>query len=272
MRGEAAYNTERNEKFLLRAYLIRVFGDMPAMAKLMRMRGPSAKLPCRTCKIEGLCDLEGGGKTNYCPLPRPNGECYDPYELPLRTHGQFIADTLHVDSVFNDAEAEHRGKATGQNGLPILATLSSLSFPDSFGHDLMHLIPENVVKNPITLWIDDFKDLDTGVEDYRLESAAVDAIGAACVVAGDTTPSVFGARVPNLATQRHYFTAESYTLFTTLLGPVILRNRFSKPKYYKHFLDLVAIFNDCLSMSIDCEYVDTTLRKNIVDWVQKYEK
>jgi hypothetical protein len=52
MRGEAAYNTERNEKFLLRAYLIRVFGDMPAMAKLMRMRGPSTKLPCCACIVQ----------------------------------------------------------------------------------------------------------------------------------------------------------------------------------------------------------------------------
>ncbi|KAJ7218620.1 hypothetical protein GGX14DRAFT_356905 [Mycena pura] len=136
----------------------------------------------------------------------------------------------------------------------------------------MHLISENVFKNLITLWTGDFKGIETGDEDYKLPSAIVNAIGDACVVAGDTTPAAFGARVPNLATQLHYYTAESYTSFLTLLGPVLLRNRFSRPKYYTHYRDLVYIYEDCVSMSSDREYVDTTLRAKIVDWVQRYEK
>nr|GAT49353.1 predicted protein [Mycena chlorophos] len=136
----------------------------------------------------------------------------------------------------------------------------------------MHLIHENVVKNLLSLYTSDYKGLDTGSEDYELEPDAVEAIGSACVAAGNTTPSAFGARVPNLATQRHYYTAESYTLFSTLLAPVVLRNRFSNAKYYKHFVELVAIFNGCLRMSIGREYVDVVLRRQIVDWVQKFEK
>ncbi|KAJ6451054.1 hypothetical protein C8R45DRAFT_766091, partial [Mycena sanguinolenta] len=136
----------------------------------------------------------------------------------------------------------------------------------------MHLIPENVVSNLITLWTGDFKGIEDGKEDYKLQPAVINAIGNACVVAGNTTPAAFGARVPNLATERHYYTAESYTIFTTLLGPVFLWNRFSKPKYYKHFLELVSIFNDCLKMSIDRDYVDTVLRGRIVEWVELYEK
>ncbi|KAF8125395.1 hypothetical protein K438DRAFT_1567371 [Mycena galopus ATCC 62051] len=136
----------------------------------------------------------------------------------------------------------------------------------------MHLLPENVIKNLITLWIGDFKGIENGDEDYKLQPGVINSIGDACVVAGNTTPAAFGARVPNLATERHYYTAESYTLFATLLGPVLLRNRFLKPKYYKHFLDLVSIFDDCLRMSIDSKYVDTVLRARIVQWVQLYEK
>ncbi|KAJ7187700.1 hypothetical protein GGX14DRAFT_383392 [Mycena pura] len=136
----------------------------------------------------------------------------------------------------------------------------------------MHLIPENVIKNLLSFWSGEYKGLDTGSEDYELEPAALEAIGSACVAAGDTTPAAFGARVPNLVTQRHYFTAESYTQFATFHGPVVLRRRFSKPKYYNHYLDLVQIFNDCLRMSIDREYVDVTLRRRIVDWVQTFEK
>ncbi|KAJ7159368.1 hypothetical protein C8R43DRAFT_1234078 [Mycena crocata] len=154
----------------------------------------------------------------------------------------------------------------------VLATLSSLSFPDSFGHDLMHLAAENNVKNLLDFWTGNFKGLDEGKEEYQLEPAVIDEIGSACVTAGDTIPASFGARVPNIATQRHYFTAESYTLWTTLLGPVLLHGRFKKPKYYKHFLQLVEIFNDCLKFSIDRDYVDTELRMRIADWVQTYEK
>ncbi|KAF7328012.1 hypothetical protein MKEN_00381900 [Mycena kentingensis (nom. inval.)] len=134
------------------------------------------------------------------------------------------------------------------------------------------LIPENLVKNLLDLWSGEFKNLDTGKEDYELTEATREAIGRDCALAGDTTPAAFGARVPNLHTQRHYFTAESYTLWTTLLGPVLLHGRFQRPKYYNHFLDLVSIFNDCLALSIDREYVNTTLRQNIIDWVKKYER
>ncbi|KAJ7196296.1 hypothetical protein GGX14DRAFT_537165 [Mycena pura] len=260
----------------MRAYLIRVFGDMPAMAKMMGMKGPNALYPCRACKIRGVRDVSGGGKTLYVPLHRDeerDGEPpYDGFELPLRTHDEFIRDAVHVATAPSDAEAERRSKSTGINCLAILATLPSLSFPESFGHDLMHLISENVFKNLITLWTGDFKGIETGDEDYKLPPAVVNSIGDACVVAGDTTPAVFGARVPNLATQLHYYTAESYTSFLTLLGPVLLRNRFSKPKYYTHYLDLVSIYEDCVSMSSDREYVDTTFRAKIVDWVQRYEK
>ncbi|KAJ6579712.1 hypothetical protein DFH09DRAFT_913161 [Mycena vulgaris] len=120
----------------------------------------------------------------------------------------------------------------------------------------MHLIPENIIKNLLSLWIGDFKGLDEGTGEYQLQSAVIEQVGNACAIAGDTTPAAFGARVPNLATQQHYFTAESYTLFTTLLGPIVLRDRFVKPKYYKHFVELVSIFNDCLKLTIDRDYVD----------------
>jgi hypothetical protein len=264
-RGVATYNVLTDHMFSLCAFLIRVFGDMPTMAKLMHMKGPNAIHPCRTCKI---C----GKKTNYVPLHRPNGESLDPMNLPPRMYDEFIDDPVAVETAPTDAEAKRRSKATGINGLPVLATLSSLSFPDSFGHDLMHLIPENIIKNLLSLWTGDFKGLDEGTGEYQLQSAVIEQVGNACTIAGDTTPAAFGARVPNLATQRHYFTAESYTLFTTLLGPVVLRDRFAKPKYYKHFLELVSIFNDCLKLTIDRDYVDVELRKRIMKWVQDFEK
>ncbi|KAJ7206889.1 hypothetical protein GGX14DRAFT_366816 [Mycena pura] len=136
----------------------------------------------------------------------------------------------------------------------------------------MHLIPENLIKNLLDLWTGDFKGLDEGSGSYVLQPGTIDAIGATCTAAGDTTPSAFGARVPNLATQRHYYTAESYTLFTTLLGPVSLRGRFADDKYYRHFLDVFDIFNDCTAMGLDRDYVDGAFRDRVIDWVEHYEE
>nr|GAT58175.1 predicted protein [Mycena chlorophos] len=240
------------------------------MAKLMCMKGPNGLCPCRTCKIIGIRAREGGNNTHYVPYFW-DSEPYNPFNLLLRTHDEFIADALAVESAPSKAEAERRAKETGINGLPILASLSSLKFPHSFGHDLMHLISENVIKNLLSFWIGEYKGLDAGVEEYELAPEVVEEIGKECAVAGDTTPAAFGARIPNIATKRHYFTAKSYTLWTTMLAPVLLRGRFSHPKYYRHFLKLVNIFNDCLSMSLERDYVDRDLCRQIAVWVQEYK-
>ncbi|KAJ7328068.1 hypothetical protein DFH08DRAFT_916756 [Mycena albidolilacea] len=234
---------------------------MPAMAKLMWMKGQTL-----------FRDEANGGRTNYIPLYHPDRESYDPLNLPLRNYDELIEQAVKVDTAPTDAEAERHAKNTGINGLPLLAALSSLSFPDSFAHNLMPLIPQNIIKNLLDLWTDNFKGLDEGEGEYQLESAVIDEIGGACVLAGDTTLASFGARTPNPATQRHYFMAESYTLWATLWGPVLLHGRFEKPKYCKHFLQLVKIFNNCLKLSIDREYVDTELWTRIADWVQRFEK
>ncbi|QRW24981.1 Retrotransposon-derived protein PEG10 [Rhizoctonia solani] len=52
-RGVPAFNAANRHPFVLRAYLIAAFGDMPAVAKMMEMKGPNGKLPCQACKIHG---------------------------------------------------------------------------------------------------------------------------------------------------------------------------------------------------------------------------
>jgi hypothetical protein len=53
MCGMPAYDaTQSHQLFVLRAYLIMVFGDMPAVAKLMRMKGVNGIFPCCACNIQ----------------------------------------------------------------------------------------------------------------------------------------------------------------------------------------------------------------------------
>lgn len=122
MRGVTAFDHRNMPQFVLRAYMIALFGDMPAIAKLMRMKGHSGICPCRACRIPAIRDTTRERSTaHYALLHRNHGESYHPLNLPL----------------------------------------SSLSLPSSFPHDLV-LIIENIVPALINHWTGNFKDLDTG--------------------------------------------------------------------------------------------------------------
>src|ERR1700677_1847792 len=77
--------------FLLHAYLILAFGDIPAMALIMRMKGKNGISPCRICNIKGV---HFNTRMNYVPLRRDkvSGATprYSPSNLPIRTHEEIM--------------------------------------------------------------------------------------------------------------------------------------------------------------------------------------
>jgi hypothetical protein len=179
--GVRAFDAEADEFFLLRAYLILVFGDIPAMSMLMRMTGHNGFSPCRMCKILGVRVPGAQGSTHYVPLDRSAHPSilesedadalaiakYDPAALPLRTEAEMLQQAQMVQDAPSDTEAIRRSRAYGIKGVPALSYLKSLSFPLSFPYDFMHLIWENCIPNLILLWTGEFKGLDEGVEDYQ---------------------------------------------------------------------------------------------------------
>jgi hypothetical protein len=52
--GVQAFDALSGKMFLLRGYLILVFGDIPAVSMIMRMSGHNGFSPCRMCKILGV--------------------------------------------------------------------------------------------------------------------------------------------------------------------------------------------------------------------------
>ncbi|QRV91965.1 Transposase family Tnp2 protein [Ceratobasidium sp. AG-Ba] len=94
--GVPAWDSINKRPFCLRAYLIACFGDMPAVAKLMCMKGPGGKQPCRACNILGTQHPNG---KYYAALNRPfadNPEPYDPLNLPRRTHCEYLEQATQV--------------------------------------------------------------------------------------------------------------------------------------------------------------------------------
>ena len=180
------------ELFLLHAFLILVFGDMPAVANVMRMKGHNGFCPCCFCKIHGVCCPPGN--IYYVPLTRSNGEqSYDPMALQKHTHERFLNQAEEVIMAPTAAEEDQLSMAYGIKGIPLLSLVGSLSLPSSFPLDFMHLIFENLIPNLVGHYTGNFKDLDTGTEDYTIPEDIWSEICELASASGDTIPSQFGA-------------------------------------------------------------------------------
>lgn len=231
--GVSAFDALTESIFLLRAFLIVVFGDIPTVSMVMRMKGHNAIYPCRMCTIKGIHTPSLQVTTHYVLLccdgfPQPQ-EQYNASELPLQTHSSFIEQAKKVQFAVTDAESECLATKYGIKGIPLLSTLSSLSFPTLFPYDFMHLIWSNLIPNLIWLWTGKFKDLPHNDKGYVLSSTVWEAIGEATADAGSTTTVAFGSRVPNIASERSNMIAETYLVWTFYIAPTLLKGQFVHP-------------------------------------------
>lgn len=278
--GVHAFDGVSKEYFALRAYLILAFGDIPAISMLMRMKGHNSFCPCRMCKIKAVPILGTSRSTYYVPLNRsrhPNAQnstsipsVYDPLHLPIRTHDEFLQQANEVADAATETQSESLAKEYGIKGVPLLSVLSSLSFPNSFPYDFMHLIWENIVKNLVLLWTGDYKGLSQGREEYQIDKKVWEAVGLASSKAGATIPTAFGPRPPNVASDKVSWTADTRSFWILYLGPVLLARRFKREQYYQHFVDLVKLLNLCLQFEISRDEIEI-IRSGFAQWVQKYE-
>lgn len=279
--GVRAFDVTDEAMFSLRAFLILVFGDMPAISMVMRMKGHNGIIPCRMCLIKAIRIPGSKGGTHYVPLDRSRHrdvrqspteiKKYDSANLPLRTHAEFMVHAQQAQFAETAAEEERIAKSTGIKGIPLLSYLTSIFFPLSFPFDFMHLIFENLIKNLVLLWTGKFKDLDEGSGDYVLSPQVWEAIGEATAASGSTIPSAYGARPQNVAQDKSQINADSWSFWALYLGPVLLRGRFKSPRYYIHFVDLIKLITLCLQFEITNEEI-AQIRVGFRKWVETYER
>jgi len=268
--GISTLDLHGDELFLLRAFLILIFGDMPAIAKIMRMKGHNGFCPCRFCEIHGI--RHPTGKVYYVPLWRSDAsDRYDAKALPRRTHQRFIEQAGEVVLAPTNAEEDRLSMKYGIKGIPLLSLLGSLSFPSSFPLDFMHLIFENLLPNLISHYTGNFKGLNCGSESYELPADVWSAICEAGAASGKTIPSSFGARIPNIEKEQSSMTADSWSFWAQYIGPVLLRNRFQNARYYKHFVDLIHLVKLCLNYDMESTDIEE-IRDGFAKWVMEYEE
>jgi hypothetical protein len=269
-RGITSLDIRSKELFLLCVFLILIFGDMPAVAKAMRMKGHNGFCPCRFCEIHGV--HYPGKSVYYVPLMRFDGqESYDAGALKKRTHRGLLCQAEEVIRAQTIAEEDRLSLTYGIKGVPLLSLISTVTLPLSFPLDFMHLIFENLVPNLVAHYTGNFKGLDAGAEDYIIPARIWSEICEIGSTSGNTIPSQFGARLPNLERERSSMTAEAWSFWVMFIAPIVLRNRFKKPRYYAHFIKLVHLVHLCLAYDMKSSDVDA-IRVGFQEWVVEYEK
>ncbi|KAF8239424.1 hypothetical protein L208DRAFT_1237679 [Tricholoma matsutake] len=135
----------------------------------------------------------------------------------------------------------------------------------------MHLIWVNLIPNLVLFWTGKFKDLDHDGQDYVIMKTVWEVIGEATFWAGETIPAAFGSRIPNVVLEKAHMIAETYSIWTLYLAPVLLKGRFLDECYYNHFVKLVQLLTCCIDLEITHEEIDD-LDQNFQKWVQDYEQ
>ena len=110
--------------FELHAYLIVVFGDIPAISMIMCMKGHNALCPCCMCNIQGICIPSSQITTHYIPLncehfPDEQQE-YHSNSLSLQNHNVFIKQAIEVQTA---------STTTATDDLP--RSMESMVYPSS---------------------------------------------------------------------------------------------------------------------------------------------
>jgi hypothetical protein len=252
-----------------------VFGDIPAMSKVMKMKGVNGICPCRFCNVHGAPSRSGDRTTYYIPHDRRNLglPSIDPSALPMRLHADFMRSATEVDSLPPGGPRTALEKTTGIKGIPLLARCPGIRFPHSFPIELMHLFYINTVDNLITLYSDDYKHLDTGSSNYRIPRGDWSALCGAAKAAGDTMPGVFGCRVHDFSEEGGggQRSAEMRGIWALYLAPSVLRGRLP-PRHYKHFMELVDLIRLCTQLNGISTSDVATIRAGFIRWVKYFEK
>ena len=117
--GVKAYDVIKEEIFVLHAYLLTIFGDIPAISMLLRMKGHNARSPCRLCMIQGIRIPNSTTTTHYVPLCHKNLQGsqsdYNPANLPPQTHKQFMAQANKVQSAETNTKSDRLAMEYGIN-------------------------------------------------------------------------------------------------------------------------------------------------------------
>ncbi|KLO12794.1 hypothetical protein SCHPADRAFT_788237, partial [Schizopora paradoxa] len=275
--GIETYNALEEQLFRLFAYLLLFLGDILAVEKVLGLKGHNGFSPCRNCKIKGFRNKSSGGTIYYTPLQFPRGsekgdKSWDPEDLPMRTHSDFITIPAQLeDPHISATDKKKLAQYHGFRHAPLLSRVSSLDYSRSFPWDGMHLFFLNICPNLVLFWTGKYKGLDEGTEEYELGPNVWEQVGLETELSVQFIPAKFVSSMANIASNKSWYTAETWAFWFMYIAPIVLQGRFKRDKYYNHLLLLVKIMHRSMQFKItsgELEELEIWIR----DWVKKYER
>jgi Transposase family tnp2 len=131
--GVSAFDALLQSIFILHAFLIVVFGDIPAVLLIMHIKGHNAIAPCQMCEIQGR---KPGTKTHYVLLDRSffpgSQDSYNPSALLLRNHASFLKQAEMVQSASTSKDFDKFSTKFGIKGVSFIAQCIKLPLVSNF--------------------------------------------------------------------------------------------------------------------------------------------
>jgi hypothetical protein len=228
--GVDAYDGASHQQFILKAHLILVTGDGPAIADVMGTKHPGkAKQSCRMCTFSGT--LGRGGKYFY-----PHGEdTIAPINLNLREQIEDVEAFMSTNATTRDLEKLKRD--LGINCRSILVDIPTLHFPRSFPIDTMHSMNHNIPKSMFHLWKGSkYQQKGQEVEKYPwvIPNPQWVLIDRSMAASRATVPTYVGTAPRGTSSFGNWTTHEWRSFFLTYGAPAI--NYFLPKEYAENFL------------------------------------
>jgi hypothetical protein len=225
--------------FTLRAFLILIFGDIPAVSKHLFVKGHNTIKPCRACYIKGvLCQLQKNS-VYYMPLWGPQ-HATPLQQLVMRTHELFFVHFNKREAARTQEVHNKIAKGCGINGRSVFAELKYIDFATSFPYDIMHLLFENLVPNMIWHWTGMFKGLNQGRGTYEIPKLHWDGIGWLTAQATKTIPCSFVRTLPDIAQDCNLYKAEAYAFWIQYVTLILLKG-ILPDQYYKYVFSILTL-------------------------------
>lgn len=275
------YDASTGTNFTLRAHLVLVTADLPAMSKLMGISGHGSYNHCRFCTAQGVY----AGHV-YCPLRTPHDTPqesvfnYDPANLTLRnnaTYRHVANETLECENYNPNARPR---PIYGVAQYSVFYELDTIDFPRSFPVDVMHLVFQNVVPKMYLWWTGTFLGSDEnelGNEDeLAMSKKTWREIGAEMEGSIKTIPSSFGKALRNIYLYSGSYKASEWSNFLLHYSSALLHVQHRgqhrlRRDLFEHFGKLVTAVSLAIDYDISHEDI-SNIKTLLVEFVSDYEK
>jgi Transposase family tnp2 len=137
--GVKAYDSLTKLEFTLKAHLVLVTGDTPAISKLLHLSGHNAIYPCRACNLQGTLFRYTKSKVQSKKTITTNHSMnyYPPRPAERPTFESYKRDRQQN---MNAPTSAKQTNVMGVTSISPFASLSAISIPDCSPFDVMHLV------------------------------------------------------------------------------------------------------------------------------------